>query len=93
MERITVGGKIGFQLYPATPQNVFLWYYRRPAPVALVMTPDPVTKGLKYDPTASSGFEWQEEAMGDITGKIVRDFATYIREAGLYQLSQAEPKT
>ncbi len=92
MERVTVNGKRGFQVYPAESLSVFFNYYRRPAYPKLVMTPNRITKELVYDLSKSTGFEWEEEAMGDVVTKIETSFATYIREGGLFQMAAAEQK-
>jgi len=55
----------------------------------LVMTPT-ATLELAYDQPHSVQFEWQGEAMNDVTTKIANDFAIYIRENGLWQIAQVE---
>lgn len=92
MERITMVNVPGFLIYPAGDYSIFFSYYRRPAAVNLVMKQDPLTLEPIYDKEASTGFEWQSEAMTDVVNKIVISFATYIREGGLFQMTQTEAK-
>jgi len=90
MERVTVNGVRGFQVYPPESLSVTLSYYRRPVSPLLVMKVNTTTLALEYDLANSKQFEWEGEAMGDVISKIVTDFAIYIREGGLFQMSMAE---
>lgn len=97
MERATIqadtgGTKRGFLVYPSSDLSVNICYYRRPGVVKLVFIPDAGTLEPVYDPINSKGFEWEQEAMGDVVNKIVTDFATYIREGGLFQMAKASEK-
>jgi hypothetical protein len=79
------GGR--FHISPESEASLFMSYYRRPKNAVLVMNELP-TLDLQYNQAASTQYEWEDEAMSDITSKIVGDFAIYIRENGLFQMNQ-----
>lgn len=79
----------GFYLAPNEVSTLILSYYRRPQPAKLVMQVDPATKQETYNQQASTGFEWNDEAVNDLAQQIAILFATHIRENDLFQMAQA----
>lgn len=82
------GGR--FHVYPEGSGSLFLWYYRRPVQAKLVMKEVPATSELRYDPDNSIDFDWPEEGINDVIAKIVQDFAVWVRERDLYQMSDSQ---
>lgn len=82
---------ISFEVHPNMDGQVMLRYYRLPRPGKLVMTVDEGTEELIYDEPNSVGFEWvNEDALSDIALQVAKDFAIYVREKDLFQMTEVE---